>query len=201
LNRCYSAVAEKGKAMKDTKAARMILEAATAKDLMCPNPVSIDESATIREGVAFLVDKGFSAAPVIDRAGRPVGVLSRADVLVHDREQVHHLAPPEYYRGADLATQKELTDGFQIEEVDQTSIKEIMTPVVYSVLPEAPVTEVINQMVGLKVHRLFVVDADGVLVGVISTMDVLNHLRVAHGSAPVHAKSSGEYASHLAEIW
>jgi len=112
----------------------MILDAATAKDLMWPNPVSIDESATIREGVAFLVDKGFSAAPVIDRAGRPVGVLSRADVLVHDREQVHHLAPPEYYRGADLATQKELAEGFQIEEVDQTSIKEIMTPVVYSVL-------------------------------------------------------------------
>ena len=187
--------------MKETKAPRMILEAATAKDLMCPNPVSIDESATIREGVAFLVDKGFSAAPVIDRAGRPVGVLSRADVLVHDREQVHHLTGPEYYHGADLATQKELRDGFQIEEVDQTSIKEIMTPVVYSVLPEAPVTEVINQMMGLKVHRLFVVDADGVLVGVISTMDVLNHLRVASGPVPASAKPSGEYAPHLAEIW
>jgi CBS domain-containing protein len=187
--------------MKETKGPRMILDAATAKDLMWPNPVSIDESATIREGVAFLVDKGFSAAPVIDRAGRPVGVLSRADVLVHDREQVHHLAPPEYYRGADLATQKELAEGFQIEEVDQTSIKEIMTPVVYSVLPGAPVTEVINQMVGLKVHRLFVVDADGVLVGVISTMDVLRHLRVANGSAPTPGKPLGEYAPHLAEIW
>src|SRR5437762_8937776 len=84
--------------------------------------------------------------------------------------------------------QKELAEGFQIEEVDQTSIKEIMTPVVYAVLPEAPVTEVINQMVGLKVHRLFVVDADGVLIGVISTMDVLRHLRVANGSAPAPAK-------------
>src|SRR5262249_49001743 len=79
-----TAVAGKGIAMKAFKTQRMILEATTAKDLMWPDPVSIDESATIREGVAFLVDKGFSAAPVIDRAGRPVGVLSRADVLVHD---------------------------------------------------------------------------------------------------------------------
>jgi CBS domain-containing protein len=31
-------------------------------------------------------------------------------------------------------------------------------------------------MVALKVHRLFVVDADGVLVGVISALDVLRHM-------------------------
>jgi CBS domain-containing protein len=187
--------------MKASNTQRMVLEATTAKDLMWPDPVSIEESATIREGVAFLVDKGFSAAPVIDRAGRPVGVLSRADVLVHDREQVHHPASPEYYSGADLATEKELAEGFQIEEVDQTPIKEIMTPVVYSVLPDAPVTEVINQMLGLKVHRLFVVDPDGVLVGVISTMDVLRHLRVENGSVPISPKPKGEYAPHFAEIW
>jgi hypothetical protein len=30
--------------------------------------------------------------------------------------------------------------------------------------------------VGLKVHRVFVVDASGVLVGVISALDVLRHL-------------------------
>jgi len=187
--------------MKASKTRRMILEATTAQDLMWPNPVSIEESATIREGVAFLVDKGFSAAPVIDRAGRPVGVLSHTDVLVHDREQVHHLAMPQYYRGADLTTEKELDDGFQIEEVDQTPIKEIMTPVVYSILPDAPVTEVINQMVGLKVHRLFVVDLDGVLVGVISTMDVLRHLRVEDGPSPAPTKPAEKYAPHFAELW
>jgi CBS domain-containing protein len=192
----------------------MILEATKAKDLMWPEPVSIEETATIREGVAFLVDKGFSAAPVIDRAGRPVGVLSRADILVHDREQVHHLAPPEYYRGTDLATEKELSEGFQIEEVDQTPIKDIMTPVVYSVLPEAPVTEVINQMVDLKVHRLFVVGPDGVLVGVISTMDILRHLRPQNGAAvgnvaspggqwqwPLDVMASGEFESYYVEAW
>jgi CBS domain-containing protein len=192
----------------------MILEATRAKDLMWPEPVSIEETATIREGVAFLVDKGFSAAPVIDRAGRPVGVLSRADILVHDREQVHHLAPPEYYRGTDLPTEKELSEGFQIEEVDQTPIKDIMTPVVYSVLPEAPVIEVINQMVGLKVHRLFVVDPDGVLVGVISTMDILHHLRpenaapAGNGTSPggrwqwpLDVMASGEFEPYYAEAW
>jgi len=187
--------------MKNPNSPRMILEATTAKDLMWPNPVSIEETATVREGVAFLVDKGFSAAPVIDNAGRPVGVLSRADILVHDRELVRHVSPPEYYRGTDLSTEKELAEGFQVEEVDVTSIKEIMTPVVYSVLPDAPVTEVINQMTGLKVHRLFVVDPEGVLLGVISTMDVLRHLRPENGAPPKPENAAENYVPHYAEIW
>src|SRR5262249_12966522 len=112
--------------MKEPRTPRMILEATKAKELMWPEPVSIAETTTARDGVALLVDKAFSAAPVIDHAGRPVGVLSRADILVHDREQVHHLSPPTYYRGSDLATEKELSEGFQIEEVDRTLIKEIM---------------------------------------------------------------------------
>jgi CBS domain-containing protein len=102
--------------MKASKPQRMILEATKAKDMMRPNPVSIEESATIREGVAFLVDKGFSAAPVIDGAGRPVGVLSHTDVLMHDREQVRHLAPPEYFRGADPAAEKELASGSRLRK-------------------------------------------------------------------------------------
>ena len=43
--------------------------------------------------------------------------------------------------------------------------------------PTAHVSRVIGDMVGLRVHRLFVVDDDGVLVGVITTMDVLKRLQ------------------------
>src|SRR5262249_21708562 len=63
-----------------TKATQLTLTAETAADLMTPNPVSIRDVATVREAVALLTDKGFSAAPVIDQAGRPIGVLSRADI-------------------------------------------------------------------------------------------------------------------------
>jgi len=40
----------------------------------------------------------------------------------------------------------------------------------------APASFVIEEMVGLKVHRLFVVDETGVLVGVISALDVLRRM-------------------------
>ncbi|HEV3258262.1 MAG TPA: CBS domain-containing protein [Gemmataceae bacterium] len=146
---------------------------------MTPNPVSIRDVAGIREAVTLLTDRGISGAPVIDAAGRPVGVLSRADILVHDREKVDYLAPvPEYYDKSDLAMEsgEPLRSGFQIEKADDTQVRDIMTPVVFSVAPMYPAARVVEDMVALKVHRLFVIDGDGVLVGVISALDVLRHL-------------------------
>jgi CBS domain-containing protein len=166
--------------LKTEYSPRLTLVAETAAEMMTPNPVSIRERATIKEAVALLIDKGFSAAPVIDNAGRPTGVLSRSDLLVHDRERVEYLKPvPEYYDREELATStgEKLPGGFQVEKVDKTRVKELMTPVVFSVRPDTPGAKVIEEMVTLKVHRLFVVDGSGVLVGVISALDVLKHLR------------------------
>src|SRR5438876_12353514 len=62
------------------------LTAETAAELMTSNPVSLRDTATLAEAIALLTDKGLSAAPVIDAAGHPIGVLSRRDTLAPDRE-------------------------------------------------------------------------------------------------------------------
>jgi CBS domain-containing protein len=157
----------------------LALDAEFASDLMSPNPVSIRDMATIKEAVALLTDKGFSAAPVIDHAGRPIGVLSRADIVTHDREQGEYLESlPEYHERSKLETLsgERFKEGFQVEKVDTTRVCDIMTPVVFSVAPSTPAGMVVREMLALKVHRLFVVDHAGVLVGVISALDVLQHL-------------------------
>ena len=157
----------------------LCLRAETAADLMTPNPVSLREDASLREALALLIDRGYSAAPVIDRAGRPVGVLSRTDVLIHDRECVAHPVPTAEYYGAELVTDdnEALGEGFQVECVDPTRVRDVMTPAVFAVGPEAPPARVVAEMLALRIHRLFVVDRDGVLVGVISALDVLRCLQ------------------------
>jgi CBS-domain-containing membrane protein len=155
----------------------LTLGAATASELMVPNPVSIRDNATVQEATVLLIDKGFSAAPVIDEAGRPIGVVSRSDVLTHDREKGEYLSPVPFYEEEAPQGQKEVfRPGYQIVDVDRTRVRDIMTPVVFSVGPHTAAREVVRQLTSLKVHRLFVVDRDGVLVGVISTLDVLRHL-------------------------
>ena len=155
----------------------LALHAETAADMMTPNPLSIRASASVREAVAFLIDKGISGAPVIDAGGRPVGVLTQTDLLVHDRETVEYLAPGAAIVEPDDALHRRLREGFQIEKVDRTTVRDVMTPVVFNVSPETPAGKVIEDLLERKIHRLFVVDGNGVLVGVISALDVLRRLR------------------------
>jgi CBS domain-containing protein len=131
---------------------RLALWAEMAADLMTTNPVSIRENATVQQAVALLTDKGYHAAPVIDEAGRPVGVLSVSDLLAHDREK------PADSTGVTLA-------------------RDLMTPAVFAVAPDASAAKVVADMLALNVHRLFVLDGTGTLIGVITALDVLRHLR------------------------
>jgi len=161
-------------AVKTPAEPRIVLRARTAADLMTADPVSLQESASLKEAIAFFVDRRISGAPVIDEAGRPVGVLSQHDILVHDREEVRHFAPPETEDGRPLP--HSWWGRFQLERVDSTCVRDVMTPAVFCVGLEASVRSVIEQMCELKVHRLFVVDESGVLVGVITAMDVVRKL-------------------------
>jgi len=148
-------------------AGRVVLYARTAADLMSSNPISIRAEVTVGEATAILMDRGYSAAPVIDDAGHPIGVISRADILVHDRERMTHPS---------AGGERLLPDGFGLEEVDSTLVEDIMTPAVFSVQPHTPAEKVIEQMMTQQVHRLFVVDATGALIGVISSMDIIRRL-------------------------
>jgi CBS domain-containing protein len=138
------------KTMKNIAARPLRLRAATAAELMTSDPVSLRAEATALEARELFIAKAISAAPVIDEAGRPVGVLSQSDIMVHD------------VAGAIGGTML---------------VQDLMTPAVFAVSPETPASEVIESLLTLRVHRLFVVDPQGVLIGVISAVDVLRHLR------------------------
>jgi CBS domain-containing protein len=154
--------------LKTKRGVRLTLGPATAAELMTPNPISINSDALIDEATAMLTDRGYGAAPVIDEAGRPVGVISRADILIHERERLHRLRPSTDVVGA---------HGYAVEEVDPTRVADVMTPAVFSVSPDVPADQVVKQMRELRVHHLYVVDGDGSLIGVISSLDIVRHLR------------------------
>ena len=134
-------------------APQLVLAAASARDLMTSNPVSLRAEATVEEALALFTERGLSAAPVIDDAGHALGVLSRADLLVHEHERT------------------------QAAVADTTLVRDLMTPAVFSVTPTTPAARVVEEMLALKVHQLFVVERSGEVVGVISAFDVLRALQ------------------------
>src|SRR5207248_10612657 len=104
--------------------------------------------------------------------------VSTSDTVVPDRNATTYAKPvPEYYLRSDLrATLGEDVGGFQVEAVDRTLVRDVMTPVVFSIRPDAPARQVIEELLSLRVHRLFVIDRDEVLVGVIAMSDILRRL-------------------------
>jgi CBS domain-containing protein len=146
---------------------------------MTANPWSIRDEASVKEAVVFLTDRRISAAPVINDAGRPVGVVSEADILRYEREHVEHLhSVPEYYMRSELTlgSGERLPKDFEVEVTDDTKVADIMTPIIYSVRPDTPAEDVVDQLVTRRIHRLFVVDRDGSLIGVVTTLDLLRRL-------------------------
>jgi CBS domain-containing protein len=164
------------------KSSPVPFELLEAKNLMAPNPVSIRHDATIREAMEVLTDRGFGAAPVIDEAGRPIGVVSRTDILIHERECARHAHVADgtgstgAYTDWDLFPDPELSEGFSIEVTDPTTVREIMTPAIFTVALNTPAREVVRRMLALKVHHLFVSDSDMALIGVISPLDIMRRL-------------------------
>jgi CBS-domain-containing membrane protein len=126
------------------------LLAESAADLMSRDPVSLDTNTSADEAARVLTSRGIGAAVVIDSAGRPVGVVTKTDLLIHANCQGRSETP--------------------------TTINNVMTTAVFSVRTDTPAKSVIDQFLALNVHHLFVMDTAGTLVGVISPVDVLKRL-------------------------
>jgi CBS domain-containing protein len=170
----------------------LMLKARTAADLMTANPVSLRESATAGEAAVFLTQRGISAAPVINVAGAPVGVLSQTDLVIHDLEKIDAAGARRLRRGERVPQSAEIRGerhgvrrDFPSEAPqDEDRVRDLMTPTVFTVRLEAPAAQVVEDMLALRVHRLFVVDDSGVLVGVVTATDILRRLQAAPEHAP-----------------
>jgi CBS domain-containing protein len=148
-----------------------------AEDVMTANPLSLREEATVGEAVAFLRAQGLSGAPVIDSAGRPVGVVGRTELLRHALHQASQRSL--VYGGDDGASLMSdgLEDRLTSAAMGQAIVREIMTPAIVAVPRGTPLAQVVEKMLARRVHRVFVIDKTGALIGVIGSDDVL---RVAY---------------------
>jgi CBS-domain-containing membrane protein len=165
----------------------LTLGAKTAADLMVPHVVCIPDDATVQEAVTLLTDEGVSALPVLDESGDPVGVVSLSDIVAHNCEKYSYLQPgQEYYRKNESVLRLKETKQrvLQVEQTVVPMVGDIMTPVVFSVARNTPASTVVDAILALGVHRLFVTDEEGEIVGVISTIDVLRHLHQPQVARP-----------------
>ena len=151
-----------------------------ARDVMNPEVLTVREDMTVQEAATILVENEISGAPVEDAEGKLVGVLSLTDIAMSTADsggiQVDHPNPDDFGRGwEDGLSQEGMTrEGLHVES-EGLAVREIMTPALYSVPDETPVSKIAETMIDGHVHRLLVT-RDNQVVGIITTSDLLGLL-------------------------
>ncbi|HIK46414.1 MAG TPA: CBS domain-containing protein, partial [Leptolyngbyaceae cyanobacterium M65_K2018_010] len=55
--------------------------AKTVADVMTPDPISVTPNTVLKDAIQLLADKHIGGLPVIDEAGKLVGILSESDLM------------------------------------------------------------------------------------------------------------------------
>jgi CBS-domain-containing membrane protein len=130
----------------------------TVSDVMTHTVVAVGREARFKEIVELFDQWKVSALPVLEGEGRVIGVVSEADLLVKEE-----------FRDADDR------EGEPAERVKAGAVTagELMSSPAVSVHADASLAEAARIMARRHVKRLPVVDAVGILQGVVSRGDLL----------------------------
>jgi CBS domain-containing protein len=152
----------------------------TARDLMKKRTdlVTVPESAPLSEVERVLADAHVWGAPVVDSAERIVGVISVKDLLDRYTEDPDTRPQREhtYFRVTTHELATEDLQGLRVPEGSSDIASDVMAAQIFTVPASAGLKQMADTMCEHRVHRVLVED-DGKLVGLISTLDVLGALR------------------------
>jgi CBS domain-containing protein len=142
-------------------------------DVMTRDVVAVDRRALFKDMVERMEQWKVSALPVLEGDGRVIGLVSEADLL-----------PKEEFRDSDpdrLTQVRRLSD---LAKAGAVAAEELMSTPAVTVHADATLAEAARIMALRHVKRLLVVNAEGVLEGVVSRGDLLKvFLRPDHDLA------------------
>lgn len=148
-----------------------ISEKTTASDLMSSPVISIRVEDTVGDAMRAFMENSISAVAVVDGKGRPMGVITKTDITRFSQERDGLTTVDKHRKEGD-----DQRPGFRLLS-EEDGVRQWMTPMVFSVRPDASVREVATRMVKDGVHHLFVKDPlSERLVGVISTFTLVERL-------------------------
>ena len=134
-----------------------------ARDIMTTDPQRVARDTPASEVLRLLLTAHFSGLPVVDRTGRPVGIITQGDLIYRGQMPLR--------LGLLAASATHRRDQAR-ETLAAKTAEAIMTQPAVTVALDRPVTESVDLMLKNQIKRLPVVDENGVLVGMLSRLDV-----------------------------
>jgi CBS domain-containing membrane protein len=148
-------------------AAERFARSVSARDIMTRNVVSVKPDDTLENVVGAMSANRISGVPVLDPAGKVLGIISGKDILSR-------------LLGDDSGSLMALlyrcirAEGCLCRSVRNLTAIEVMTSPAVTVRETASLAEIAELLAGRKINRLPVTDQDGRLQGILTRNDIVN---------------------------
>lgn len=152
-----------------------------AMDVMTTDVITVDPDTAVQDLAKLLAEKGISGAPVVDRGGRLVGVVSEGDLL--------HRAEIGTARRHRERRRSWWLDHFASEAARDyvkshgRTVRDIMTPDAVTVAEDTDLADVAALLEARRIKRVPVL-RDGKIVGIISRANLVRALGATKGAPP-----------------
>jgi CBS domain-containing protein len=151
-----------------------------AKDVMTTSVVTVGPDTDVRTIARFLIERRISAVPVVDQAGRVVGIVSEGDLM--RRAEAGTERHPSWWLELLASPEDKARDYAKLHGL---TAKDVMTRPAVTVAEDAPLGEIATLLERHRIKRVPVV-RDGTIVGIVSRANLLHGL-VAKAAAPAVA--------------
>ena len=150
-----------------------------ARDIMTTSVVTVTPETSIQDIARTLLERRNSAMPVVDTAGRVVGIVSEGDLLHRAENQT------ERHRSwwLELVSSTEDLAGEYVKSHGLTA-KDVMTWPVITATPDMALAELATLLDRYRIKRVPILK-NGALVGVVSRADLLRGLIGGAAASPV----------------
>jgi CBS domain-containing protein len=144
-----------------------------ARDIMVSPVITAKPSQTVRDVAKFFVEHRISGAPVVDNAGKIVGIISEGDLL----RRVETKTERDRSSWLRLLTADEVLAG-EYAKARARTVADVMTRNVVAVTVDTPLSEIAALLEKNSIKRVPVVSA-GRLVGIVSRSNLVQALATA----------------------
>jgi CBS domain-containing protein len=177
-------------------AARLDVDVPVSR-VMLEDPVCIGPDLSGALARLLMLDQSVGALPVVDAVGRPIGILSKTDIVrresqeraeEHETEEAPLCSPSV---SSDLDSEAGSLRALEtfVAGTEEPRVADLMSPSVLSVSESTSVMEAARLMIEHEVHHLPVTGARGKLVGMLSPFDIVRAIARLPGTKPGERKT------------
>ena len=146
----------------------------TAQDIMTREAITVLADDSVQKVGELLLSSGHHSLPVVDGDGHLVGMIGERDMI-------------DAHRKVHLPTMLTILDGLiplggmheydeDLRKVTAVTASQLASSHVVTVAPDEDTDAVAEKLLRKDVHAVPVVDNSGLLLGIISRSDILQHL-------------------------